>query len=119
MTVQIALDEESNDLIMLDTGGFLRVKDGRYTIQLVRNKLRTMLGEWKLDPTIGWLSLADLKHNPDLFDLELRAKKIILGTKGVQAISSMDISMSQRILSISFKATTIYGGISLTVPWSI
>jgi len=118
MSIQIALDK-NNDIIKLDGGGIARVSDGRYTIQLVKNRLLTVLGEWLLDPTIGWLQSSDLKKDPDLFDLEFRARKIILGTVGVQKIETFSMELSQRTLTVTFTATTIYGGIDLTVPWSI
>ena len=98
MTVQMALSQAENDLILKDGGGIERVTDGRYTVQLVKNRLNTFLGEWLLNPTIGWLNFDDFERNPDLFDIEMRAK---------------------RVLTITFEATTIYGGIELTIPWSL
>lgn len=118
MTIQMALDAATNDLIKVEGGGIARVSDGRYTVQLIKNKLLTLLGEWRLNPTVGWLGLPDYKRNPDLFDLEMRARTIILATKGVQKIDTMSLELSMRTLTLSFTATTIYGGISLTVPWS-
>lgn len=118
MSLQIALDEATNDIIKLDGGGIARVRDGRYTVQLVKNKLLTLLGEWKLDPSKGWINFDDYKRNPDLFDLEVRARTVILGVHGVQKIDNMTLELSQRVLTLSFTATTVYGGISLTVPWS-
>ena len=119
MTQQIALNQETNDIIKLEGGGIARVRDGRYTIQLVRNKLLTLLGEWKLDPRIGWLNFDDFKKNPDLFDIETRARISILETKGVLTIESMDLALEKRVLTLTFTATTIYGGIELTIPWSL
>lgn len=118
MSIQMALDEENNDLIMLEGGGIARVDTGRYVVQLVRCKLQTLLGEWVLDPRKGWVSLDDFKHNPDLFDLEMRAREIILGIDGVSSIDSMDLTLSKRLLTLTFVATTQYGGIDLTIPWS-
>lgn len=118
MSLQIALDDATNDIIKLDGGGIARVRDGRYTVQLVKNKLLTLLGEWALDPRIGWLNFDDFERNPDLFDIELRARQVILSVQGVQKIDSMQLVLSKRTLTVTFTATTIYGGISLSVPWS-
>lgn len=119
MTQQIALNELTNDLIFKEGGGIERVKDGRYTIQVVRSKLQTVLGEWLLSPSIGWLNLDDFVRNPDLFDIEMRAKEIILSCDGVQVVDSMTLTLESRLLTVQFTAKTTYGVISLTVPWSI
>ena len=115
--MQLALDKSTNDLFKPAGGGVTRVSEGRYTVQAVQSKLRTILGEWPLDPTVGWLNFDDFKKNYNLFDIELRARKIILETEGVLTIDEMDLVVSKRVLTLSFKATTVYGGISLTVPW--
>lgn len=119
MTIQMALDPATNDLIEVEGGGIARVSGGRYTVQLVRSKLLTSLGEWRLDPRKGWINFDDYVRNPDLFDIEMRVRAIILGTKGVQKIDSMNLSLEKRVLTLKFTATTIYGGINLTVPWSL
>ena len=119
MTVQIALDGTTNDIIKADGGGIERVTEGRYTVQLVKNKLMTQLAEWRLDPSIGWLNFDDYTRNPDLFDFEMRARVVILATVGVSTIDSMELVLgSDRVLTLTFTATTIYGEISLTIPWS-
>ena len=119
MSLQIALDSKTNDIILQEGGGIVRVRDGRYTVQLVKNKLLTLLGEWRLDPTKGWINFDDFKRNPDLFDLEMRATTVILSVYGVQKIDTMTLELNKRVLTLSFEATTIYGGIDLTIPWSM
>mgnify|MGYP005991944083 CR=1 FL=1 len=119
MTQQIALNGATNDIIKLDSGGIARVVDGRYTVQLVKNKLLTILGEWRLDTTKGWINHNDFERNPDLFDIEFRAREVILSCKGVQKIDSLTLELSGRTLTVAFQATTIYGGIDLTIPWSM
>lgn len=125
MTIQLALSEVKDeqgkvttDLLKLDGGGYARVQDGRFTVQLVKNKLLTEKGEWLLDPSIGWLTQDDFVRNPDLFSIEMRARKIILSVSGVQKIDTLSLKLSGRVLYLTFTATTIYGGIELTVPWS-
>lgn len=111
--MQKALDSATHDLIIGSN-----VTEGRFTVQLVKCKLLTKLGEWKLDPTVGWLSFDEFEKNPDLFDIELRATEIILSCVGVQSVDEMNLNLGKdRVLYLDFKATTIYGVISLTIPW--
>ena len=119
MTIQIALDSATHDIIKLEGGGIARNSTGQYTVQLVKNKLLTLLGEWRLDPTKGWINYDDFKRNPDLFDIELRARTVILSCTGVLKVDSLSLELSNRTLNVTFQATTIYGGIEATLPWSI
>jgi hypothetical protein len=116
--MQLALGEGTGDLIKGDTGGVVRVQDGRFTIQQTRSKLSTALGEWALDPRVGWVNAMTFTKAPDLYDLEANATRIILGTNGVLSILSLDIEMKARTLLLNFRAETTYGTIDLTVPWS-
>ena len=115
--MQSALDQDNHDLILADGGGIERVGSGRYTVQLVQNRLNTVLGEWLLDPRVGWLATTDFEKNYDLFDIELRARSIINSTPDVQEITSMSLEVVSRILYLSFTATTTFGVIDLTIPW--
>ncbi len=119
MTQQIALDTATHDLVKLSGGGIGRVNKGQYTVQLVKCKLLTLLGEWKLDPKKGWINFDDFKRNPDLFDIELRARKVILSCEGVQKVDAINLVLSNRTLHVTFNATTIYGGIETTLPWRL
>ena len=100
-------------------GGVLRTEEARFTVQQVRSKLRTILGEWALDQSVGWLEISDFERNPDLRSIETRARIIILGTEGVLSINSMNSSIVGRQVFLTFEASTIYGEFDLTVPWGI
>jgi hypothetical protein len=113
----LALDKSTGDLILQDGGGVARVDGGRFVVQQVQSKLLTALGEWLLDPTIGWMGREDFDRNYDQFDIESRARKIILQTQGVLEVDFLTSSYSQRKLTIQFEARTTYGSISLTIPW--
>ena len=115
--MHLALDKTTGDLIKGEFGGVERVEEGRFIVQQVQCKLRTWLGEWALDSAVGWVNLEDFDRNFDVFDLETRARRIILNTQGVLAIDELKAEYSKRKLTISFKARTIYGDISLDVPW--
>ena len=114
----LALDKATNDLIKPSQGQH-RVSEGRYTAQQCRSRLQVWLGEWSLDQSIGWINYDDFGKNYDSFDIETRARQVILGTVGVKEILSMDVLYLNRKLSITFTADTIYGEISTTVPWGI
>ena len=115
--MQLALDSTTHDLMKPAGGGVSRVTEGRYTVQLVKCKLLTKLGEWALNTSLGWVAYDDYDRNYDLFDLELRATEIILSCVGVQSVDTINLSVNDRILTISFTATTIYGEIDVTIPW--
>ena len=116
MAIHLALDRLTNDLIMTDEG-IARVSDGRFVVQQVRSKLRTILGEWVLDRSIGLLERADLEKGYDAFDLETRVTECILSTAGVLVVDDISQTYENRKLTISFKARTIYGEISSEVKW--
>ena len=114
----LALDKQTGDLILPASGGIERVADGRFIVQQVQCKLRTLLGEWIPDTTVGWLARSDFEKDYDSFEIEKRARTIILQTQGVLIINNLKSTYSQRKLSITFNATTVFGDIDLTVPWS-
>ena len=117
MSIHLALDKSTGDLIKQEGGGVARVTDGRFVVQQVQSRLRTQLGEWILDTKVGWLNFSDYEKDYDQFGIETRAREIILSTQGVQSIQTLELTYSQRKLTLTFDATTIYGAISLTIPW--
>lgn len=117
MTVYIALDKATGDVMKPIGGGIQRVKDGRFIVQQVQCKLRTFLGEWILDSRIGFLNFDNFEKNFSTYDIEDKARELILGTKGVLSISSLVSTYKDRKLNISFQATTVYGTIDSEVPW--
>ena len=119
MTIQLALDPSTHDLIKPVGGGVSRVSEGRYSVQAVKSRLKTILGEWALDESLGWLNFDDFVRDYDLFDIETRARVIILETQGVNSIVEMTSEVSSRVLTLTFKATTDYGTFDLTVPWTL
>ena len=115
--MHLALNKVTHDLFKPITGGVTRVTEGRFIVQQVQCKLRTVLGEWILDPSIGYINTSDLDSNFSLFDLETRALEIILGTQGVLSVDSINLTFKQRELSIHFTARTKFGLIDTTIPW--
>ena len=114
----LALDKKTNDLIKIPGEGVCRVTSGRFIVQLVQNKLKTLLGEWVLDDQIGYLSLEDdYIKNFDVFKLEARLIEIVINTKNVKSLDSINIIYNKRQLDIQFTATTTFGKIDLSKPW--
>ena len=113
----LALNKADNDLYKPSGGGVTRVSKGRFIVQQVQSKLKTLLREWTLDRRIGWIGMDDFEKNFKAYQLEDRARAIILNTQGVQGISNISSDYSNRIFTVQFKATTIYGEIDLTIPW--
>ena len=115
----LALHKGSHDICRPGFGGVTRVDGGRYVVQQCKVRLKTILGGYLLDPRLGFINRTDFRKNFDMVGLEGRARNIILTTYGVQNIVFINSLYSNRELNIVFRANTIYGEISLDVPWSI
>jgi len=115
--MQLALNKGTNDLFKPDGGGVTRVSDGRFIVQQVQSRLRVFIGEWILDSSIGWLNAEDFDSNFSQFDIEDRARTIILTTQGVNNIVFIESTYSNRVLTLTFEAETIYGVVHTTIPW--
>lgn len=80
--------------------------------QAVRIRLRTFLGEWFADTTVGtpWLQSILIK-NPDPSVLSSVFRKRILGTPGVSSLNSLDLAYDRanRKLTVRFSATCDFG----------
>ena len=116
MKDDIYLALSDGDLVIED-GKLVRVGKGRFVAQQVQCKLRTVLGEWLLDQRIGMLSKDDLVKHFSVFDIETRAREIILKTQGVHRVVRLTSNFDHqtRRLSIEFAAETEYGEIDSTV----
>ena len=105
-----------NDIII--GRGTARVEGLAYTAQLVKNKLLTVLGEWKADPSLGlpWFSDIMIK-NPDLSLVEGLILSCIKGTPHVLDVLSIALSLDKetRILTVTFEAISDWGTFGNTV----
>lgn len=80
--------------------------------QNVRIRLQFYRGEWFLDTEAGVPYFEEiLVKNPDLVEVDRIFKIAILETPEVERITeySSDFDSRNRVLSVSFRATTIYG----------
>ena len=127
MSIYLALRRDTHDIYRvtqedIDNGadpGIVRVDRGRYTVQQCKCRLLTSLGEYELDPRLGFLNITDFRKNYDQVGIEGRARNIILGTQGVKSIIFIRSIVLKREMNIAFRANTIFGEIELEVPWTL
>ena len=107
---------DSNNDIIVSKGSFATVEEAAETVQHVRTRLQFYLSEWFLNQNSGVPYFEKIFTKPaNLNNVESIIKTKILQTPGVEALLefSMEYSgASERKLSISFSADTIYGTIN-------
>ena len=117
--MHFALDG-NNDIVIGRGAG--RVDDSQYTLQLVKNRLLTLLGEWEFDRSIGlpWFTTL-LGANYDINVIETQVRNTILQTSGVASLVSLniDVERTARQATIRFEATTIYNTIISDVVFGV
>ena len=117
MAGNLALDS-NHDIII--GRGTTRISGAAQVAQLVKCRLLTIFGEWKLDNSLGlrWFEAIFTKQvRPS--DIEAAIANIIRGTAGVQQLISIDIDADyrDRRLGISFTALSDYGNITEFLTW--
>lgn len=93
-----------HDLIL--SNGQLQVTGG--LAQRIDCYLRTFLGEWWADPTLGVPYFQEiLKKNPDITVVRQAILSVILQVPGVVSVPSItvDLDRATRRMSVSFEAT--------------
>ncbi|ABR68779.1 phage protein [Escherichia phage phiEcoM-GJ1] len=117
MAGNLALDS-NHDIII--GRGTTRISGAAQVAQLVKCRLLTIFGEWKLDNSLGlpWFEAIFTKQvRPS--DIEAAIANIIRGTAGVQQLISIEIDADYRArsLGISFTALSDYGDITEFLTW--
>uniref|UniRef100_A0AB39C6G1 Baseplate protein n=1 Tax=Staphylococcus phage Pel53 TaxID=3234048 RepID=A0AB39C6G1_9CAUD len=117
MAGNLALDS-NHDIII--GRGTTRISGAAQVAQLVKCRLLTIFGEWKLDNSLGlpWFEAIFTKQvRPS--DIEAAIANIIRGTTGVQQLISIEIDADYRArsLGISFTALSDYGDITEFLTW--
>ena len=117
MAGNLALDS-NHDIII--GRGTTRISGAAQVAQLVKCRLLTIFGEWKLDNSLGlpWFEAIFTKQvRPS--DIEAAIANTIRGTTGVQQLISIDIDADYRArsLGISFTALSDYGDITEFLTW--
>lgn len=114
MSVNLKLNAE-HDIIV--TRSIERTEGLEYCVQLVKCRLLTFLGEWKLDANLGvpWTGVLDRSY--DISATKFAVQRTIETTVGVKTLNSLTLKADNetRLLTIEFTATSIYGEISAGV----
>jgi hypothetical protein len=107
--------DENHDIIV--TRSIARTDGLEYCAQLVKCRLLTFLGEWKLDPNIGipWTGVLDRSY--DISATKFAVQRTIETTPGVKSLNSLTLKADNetRLLTVDFTATSIYGEIAMGV----
>jgi hypothetical protein len=114
--ISLAVDK-CND-IFLENGNLCRVTGSAQTIQFVRQRLLTYLGEWFLDTLAGLPYFQQILVKPANEILtEAVIKNEIATTPEVQELTSFEFTFdrSVRIVNIDFTAITEYGEVSASL----
>ena len=117
MAGNLALDS-NHDIII--GRGTTRISGAAQVAQLVKCRLLTIFGEWKLDNSLGlpWFEAIFTKQ-VRTSDIEAAIANIIRGAAGVQQLIAIDIDADYRArsLGISFTALSDYGDITEFLTW--
>ena len=115
------LDPISHDLVYVN-GDHVLISDTPghpdQIIQAVKCRLLTIKGELFYDNTIGCIDVSVLATKGNVKNLvDAAIKSTIVSTAGVVSITSYTSTLSNRALTVTFTANTIYGTTgSQTVP---
>jgi len=116
---ELALDPLTGDLRV--TGGELSVLTGKEALaQRIAVRLRTFLGEWIFDITIGtpWFqNILGTRRREGLIQTLVRAR--VQNTPGVERVVTMTVSLNkQRVASISGKVLA-EGGDGIPISFGV
>lgn len=105
----IKVDEATRRWVRTPNGDIARTKGVDAIVQAIRQAVRTFLGEWFLDVTIGidWFgSILGIK-DPDINAIRAQIRAVILSVKGVTNVTAANIELdaASRSFSISYTAT--------------
>ena len=113
--MDLQLDEETGKFALTANGDLAMVTGADAILQYVLEAIKTFLGEWFLDTTIGipyYESI--LKKNPDQVTIESALKARILACPGMQELTdfSMTAISATRKLNVQFKGTSTSGPVT-------
>lgn len=100
---------DTNGYAIMTNGSFEIVRDRDCIAQDIRAGLKTLLGEWYLDESIGVDYLEGTRKGND-DDLAYMIKKCVLGRVGVQEIKKFTLTVdSTRHATVDMEIQTIDG----------
>ena len=105
----LSIDSLSGDLVIGRSA--TRVSGVEYTAQLLKARIKTLLGEWEQDTSLGidWFGLLD--RGATSSEIERSLRTLILQTVGVKAILNMELTPDyrERELGIAFTILSTEG----------
>lgn len=107
---------DSNNDLLIQAGQFKLVEEGAEVVQHVRTRLQFYMEEWFLDQNAGTPYFQQIFTKPsNLANIESIFKIRILNTPEVEKLTEFALTYdggSERKLSVSFSAETVYGVIN-------
>ena len=99
--------------------GMTRVVGVEYIAQLVKSKLLTLYGEWDLDLAVGvpWFNNV-LGTSEGLQSAQQIILNTINQTWGVYEVTDFNAAYSNRQLTVTFTAASIFGNLTSEVSYS-
>lgn len=111
------LDEETGDLA-LGAGGTLSLTEDKNAIrQRLVMKLRLVVGEWFLDPTLGTDYFGSIFGKRSFVEIDAELTRAILTVDGVLKLSApieYNLIAVTRVLEVSFEVATVEGDLEMT-----
>lgn len=103
-----SLKQAANGDIVIADNQFSFVTGVDEVVQLLRHRLRTFLGEWFLDNTIGVPYFQDIfKKRPNPIAIEAGLKNEILSTPGVLELLKFDIDVDPTTRKMTVDASIL------------
>ena len=113
--MDLKIDDTTGDIVV--DGDLVTVSESYEVRQYLRSKLKTFLGEWFLDLTVGVPYYEEVfKKNPDAVVIDAAFKEAILSTPGVLELMEFEMGFDNalRKLSLDFKVRSLDGPINFS-----
>lgn len=112
MAADIAMDINTNDIVLDSDGSLIMIDNAERVAQQVTITLRFWYGEWFLDTTDGTPYLEYiLVKNPNMNHIRQILTERIQSVEGVVSaqITNLDFNRQERTLAVDYTANTTYG----------
>lgn len=112
MAFDIAMNIQTNDIVLNDDGDIFMIDNAERVAQQIVITLRFWYAEWFLDVTDGTPYLEYiLVKNPNLAHIRQILTERIQSVEGVVIVNSLDLDFNrqERTLAVGYEATTNYG----------
>lgn len=106
----LALDPADGDLLVVD-GDLVLVSGAEGIASDLKARLQTFAGEWGLDTSIGLPYFTEIAERPTDARLRDLFRSEILGTPGIVSLERLELQVSGRVLSLTFRALCDLGAL--------